>query len=54
MKELIERLTALDIVEQRLDRHASAYKHWSPAHRFWIAVDCVANIHDRESKELPG
>lgn len=39
MEELIERIAALDIVEERLYGNPSAGKHWSTTKNVWVAVE---------------
>jgi hypothetical protein len=45
-QEIGERLSGLEIVDQRLERHTCADEHRRPAHDFGIAVDDGLRVHD--------
>ena len=45
-QEIAERLSGLEIVDQRLERHTCADEHGRPAHDFGIAVDDGLRVHD--------
>src|SRR5207248_1101367 len=45
-QEFGERLSTLEIVDQRLERHTGADEHGSPAHDFGIAMDDRLLVHD--------
>ena len=49
VEEIVERVSARELVEQVFHRHSRADEHWSSAKNLWIAMDECWFVRHREA-----